>query len=761
MNFKTVASFFKKPLGIALLVFSIVVAMSIVITARRFQSPVDAKSNLFASYVGSVKCQSCHEKEYALYKTSDHFHAMDSALPRSVRADFNNSIFVYSGDTSFFYQRDGKYYVKTKDSTGSKKEFLISFTFGWKPLQQYLVQFEDGRIQALPFCWDTRPKEKGGQRWFHIYKKEKILPGDELFWTDINQNWNYMCADCHTTNYKKNFDAFANSFHSTWNESNVSCESCHGPGSTHLHWAEKKSNAYPNKGLSISLASKALQWSSNNGKGTLLPSEIVLNDTLIETCARCHARASRFTDDYVHGQSFLQSHTPVTLGSNYYVDGQIKDEDYEYASFLQSKMHSKGVTCINCHDAHSMQVKVQGNLLCASCHAPQKFDVPSHTFHQLNSPGSQCVNCHMPVSTYMVVDNRLDHSIRIPRPDLSLTLNTPNACNKCHADKSVNWAADNFLKWDKDKLPKEKTYGELMYAISKFTTESRPSLNELLDSKSYPAIIKATALEQYGGIFSTPQSLNQIQKFLQDSDPFLRLNALKALTNFPAETILSSADALINDPVTSVRLEAMLRLAPYTQQLLPERKALFNKVITEYINIQQGLTHRPDGFLNQGIVLGLTGRLNEAEAIYLSGIKRFPRFVLFYMNLADVYRSQNQEAKSKEFIDKGLQLQSKNADLHYALGLWYVRNKDHAKGVEELRKAFDIDPSNASAAYGYAVALFSFGKAPAAIAILENFFLENGNNAIILDGLISICQDQKLFDKTNKYASLRKEVFGY
>jgi tetratricopeptide (TPR) repeat protein len=758
MRVKLIKSFFKKPGGVVLLLFALVLIMSISITTCRPQSRGNTESNKSASYVGSAKCQSCHQKEYALYETSDHFHAMDSALPRSVKGNFENSYFIYYGDTSFFYQRDGKYYVRTKDSAGQKKEFLISFTFGWKPLQQYLVRFDDGRIQALPFCWDTRPKEKGGQRWFHIYGMEKILPGDELFWTGINQNWNYMCADCHTTNYKKNFDAFANSFHSTWNENNVSCESCHGPASLHLEWAEKKTGDYPNKGFTIDLAAKAMQWTSNNSKGTSLPQEIVYNDTLIETCARCHARASRFTDHYVHGQSFLQSHIPATISDNYYIDGQIKNEDYEYGSFLQSKMYSRGVTCINCHDAHSMQLKLQGNVLCGSCHSPEKFDVPSHTFHPANTTGAQCVNCHMPITKYMQIDERRDHSIRIPRPDLSLAMNTPNACNKCHSDKSVKWAADNFLKWYKDKLPQEKTYGELMFAISKMVRESEPSLNELLSSKNYPAIIKATAIEQYS-VF--PTTLNHVQTYLQSSDAFLRLNALKAVANFPPETILSSADALMDDPVRSVRFEAMLRLAPFAQQLSPGRKMVFDKVVNEYINVQQGLTDRPEGFLNQGIVLGLTGRPNDAEAIYLSGIKRFPAFVPYYMNLADVYRSQNEEVKAKEFIDKGLTLQPKNAELHYALGLWCVRQNDHVNGTQELKKAFDIDPANATVTYGYAVSLFSAGKVPDAIRILENFLTKNGNNTTILDGLISICQDQKLAGEANKYLSLRREVFGY
>ena len=503
-----------------------------------------------------------------------------------------------------------------------------------------------------------------------------------------------------------------------------------------------------------------MQWTSNNSKGTLLPSEIMLHDTLIETCARCHARASRFTDEYIHGQSLLQSHVPATISTNYYVDGQIKDEDYEYGSFLQSKMYSKGVTCINCHDAHSMNLKLEGNALCGSCHSPEKFNVPSHTFHLMNTTGAQCVNCHMPASNYMQIDVRRDHSIRIPRPDLSQELNTPNACNKCHTNKSVKWAADQFIKWYGNQLPKQKTYGELLYAISKMNKESEPSLNELLYSKGYPSIIRTSAVEQ-NAVFSTKRIADQVQNNLQSNDPFLRLNALKAIANFPAETIISSADALLNDPVSSVRFEAMLRLSPFLQQLPEERKVIFEKVLNEYIVIQQGLTHRPEGFLNQGIVFGMTGRSNEAEAIYLSGIKRFPRFILFYVNLADLYRSQNREAKAKELIDNGLQIEPKNTDLHYALGLWFIRQGAKERGIDELRQAFIIDPSNSTTTYGYAVALFSTGRQSGAVRILENFIDKYGNNATILDGLISICQEQKLLQKTNKYVTIRKDVFGY
>lgn len=713
-----------------------------------------------STYVGSEKCESCHAKEYSAYETSDHFHSMDSALPRSVKANFNNSYFIYYGDTTFFYTKDNRYYVRTKDSTGKKKDFLVNFTFGWQPLQQYLVRFTDGRIQTLPFCWDTRSKEKGGQRWFHLYGKEKILPNDELFWTDINQNWNNMCADCHTTDYFKNYDISTHTFHSTWGEQKVSCESCHGPASNHIAWTEKKYLNDSLKGFAINLSGEKVNWKFNREKGIAYPDKVIQNNTLIETCARCHARAVRLSDYYYHGQPFLQSHIPSTVNTtNYYVDGQIKDEDYEYGSFLQSKMYAQGVTCINCHDAHSMRLKVPINEVCFSCHASEKFNVSEHTHHQMNSTGAQCVSCHMPITNYMVIDERRDHSMRIPRPDLSEKMNTPNACNKCHTDKTASWAAKYFTEWYGDKLPQTKTYGELLYAISKNTSESENDLYQLL-SQNYPTIVKATALEQYQQFYSSRLS-DQIKSFLQSSDADLRLNAIRASANFPQEVLLPLIAPLLDDPVLAVRTEAMNTLAPLYTQLDENKKQRFDAVLNEYLTIQKYISDRPEGYLNQGIVLAATGRTTEAEQIYLLGLKRFPKFIPYYGNLADLYRSQKMETKSKEYLDEGLSIQSTNGSLHYALGLWYIRNYDEASGMNELKKAAELEPLNASFVYGYAIGLESTHEAAKALRLLENFISKHGNDPLILNGLISICDDQKQNDKANYYTNLRKNVFGY
>ncbi|MDI3322061.1 multiheme c-type cytochrome [Pinibacter soli] len=713
------------------------------------------------TYVGTAKCKTCHQSEYDRYLTSDHFHAMDSALPRSVKGNFDNATFISHGDTSFFYKKNDRYFVRTTDSSGKKKEFAINYTFGWKPLQQYLVQFPDGRIQTLPFCWDTRPSNEGGQRWFHIYGKENILPGDELFWTGINQNWNFMCADCHTTAYSKNYDFTANTYHSTWTESKVSCESCHGPASGHINWADKRNPYDSLKGFAINVSSKKVNWVFNQEKGIAYPSKVEKNDVLIETCARCHARASRVSDNYHQGASFLQTHIPSTINTNnYYEDGQIKEEDYEYGSFLQSKMYAQGVTCMNCHDPHTMQIKIQGNALCYSCHAPEKFDVEEHTHHEKNSIGATCVGCHMPTTNYMVIDARRDHSIRIPRPDLSESMHAPNACNKCHTDKTIAWSTKIFEQWYGDKLSKQKTYGELRQMIARDIAGSDAAWNELMSMANYPAIIKATALETNNRFYSQ-RSIDQITAQLKSSDPNLRLNALRAISPLPSNIAQPVVLPLLNDEVLTVRREALNVLLPFYAELPEADRRRFDAVMNEAITMERNLSDRPEGYLNQGILFAGTGKLDDAEQVYLLGIKRFPKNSSLYMNLADLYRMKQNEVKVKETLDKGLQIFPRNGGLHYALALWHVRRGDKQEGVLELQKAIQLEPSNASFNYGYAVAMHDIEGGGKAVALLESFTKTYGNDPSVINGLISFYNDMKQQSKVEYYSKLRKDVFGY
>jgi len=367
--------------------------------------PIDAAR----SYVGRQTCIKCHADQQRLWHGSDHDRAMELASEESVLGDFDDVAFTRFGVTTRLFRRDGDYFANTEGPDGQFRDYQIKYTFGVRPLQQYMVEFPDGRLQVLRVSWDTRKNQ-----WFYVtpddVQDQRIEPGDPLHWTGLGQNWNTMCAECHSTNLQKNYDLATNSYHTTYSEIDVSCEACHGPASLHVELAE----------------SRSIFWDRHHGYGLhQLKSASAAHQ--VETCAPCHSRRSPVHDGYHAGENFFDYYDPSLLQLGlYHSDGQILDEVYVYGSFVQSKMYGKGVRCSDCHNPHSLELKFEGNRLCAQCHQPGKYDSPTH-HHHTDRAATQCVNCHMPARTYMVVDDRRDHSLRIPRPDLSESLGTPNA----------------------------------------------------------------------------------------------------------------------------------------------------------------------------------------------------------------------------------------------------------------------------------------------------------------------------------------------
>ncbi|HEY3186987.1 MAG TPA: cytochrome c3 family protein, partial [Solirubrobacteraceae bacterium] len=366
---------------------------------------------------------------------------MAAATEASVRGDFDGTEFARDGVMSRFLRRDGKFVVQTDGADGKITDFPVAYTFGVAPLQQYLIEQPGGRLQGLTIAWDTERR-----RWFHLYPDEKTPPGDVLHWTGRYQGWNAMCASCHSTNLEKHYDARADRYATTWSEINVSCQSCHGPGERHAAAARP----------------------GGDGLVDVKPREI-------EVCAPCHARRAELRAAPVPGEPLYDDYLPALLTTDlYHADGQQLGEVYEYGSYRQSRMYQAGVRCTDCHDPHRLTLVADGNALCVRCHqgAPdtqrfpglraKSYDSPEHHFHAAGSPGALCVNCHMPARTYMVIDARRDHSIRIPRPDLTVKIGTPNACSGCHSDRTPAWATDAIARrYGPDRAPH---YGEALAA---------------------------------------------------------------------------------------------------------------------------------------------------------------------------------------------------------------------------------------------------------------------------------------------------------
>ena len=438
--------------------------------------PVRDSGDASATFVGSETCAGCHRTEAKLWDASQHKRAMQHATGETVLGDFNDATFDYYGLKSRFFRRDGKFLVETDGADGKLAVFEVKYTFGLDPLQQYLVEFPDGRLQALSLAWDSRPKDSGGQRWFHIYPNEEIKHDDVLHWTRLNQNWNFMCAECHSTGLRKNYDAGTDRFATTWAEISVGCEACHGQGSRHAAWARDQQSWWPfgkredpGKGLLVRFDERrGTTWPIDPRTGTAQRS--VAPATLrkeVETCGLCHARRAGFHEDWIPGRWLSDTHvvSPLTR-ETYHPDGQIRDveEPYNYAPFKQGRMFAAGVTCGDCHEPHSAKLRASGDGVCLQCHAPDKFASAKHRHHAGVEPAPTCIACHMQARTYMIVDPRHDHTFRIPRPDLSVKLGTPNACNDCHTDKTAQWSAAAVEAWFGSDRKSFQSYGPAFHA---------------------------------------------------------------------------------------------------------------------------------------------------------------------------------------------------------------------------------------------------------------------------------------------------------
>ncbi|HRD50712.1 MAG: tetratricopeptide repeat protein [Candidatus Competibacter sp.] len=714
-------------------------------------------------YVGAQTCAQCHQAEHQRWQSSQHAQAMQPATEQTVLGDFKGASFAYAGVTSTFFRRDGKFMARTDGPDGTLQDYAIAYTFGVYPLQQYLIGFPDGRYQALGIAWDSRPKAQGGQRWFHLYPGQNLTHKDPLHWTGAQQNWNYMCAECHSTNLHKNYDARLRRFNTTWSEISVSCEACHGPGANHLTWAKKEGDWQKfdsAKGLAIALDERrGITWNLVPDAGVAQRSAPRSSSRELELCARCHSRRGQFWDDYVFGKPLLDTHRLALLTPDlYYPDGQMKDEVFNHGSFLQSKMQAKGVSCSDCHDPHSGQLRASGGKLCLQCHMPAKYDTPQHHFHPAHSKGADCVACHAPATTYMGVDSRHDHSFRIPRPDLSVTLGVPNACTQCHSDKPAQWAADQAQKWYGKISMGYQHFAEALHAGNTDAVGAPELLRALLKNTDQPAIARASAVSRLGDRLNSA-AFEIIRPLLTDPDPLLRSTAVRALDALPPELKLRQLLPLLNDPVRLVRIEAARALAAAPPESLNETQRLaVQRGIAEYAAAEMTSADRPESFLNIGLIYVDQRQFEQAETAYRAALDLQPTFTQAAVNLADLYRIQGRDADGEKTLRQALALEPQTAAAHHALGLLLIRQKRLPEAIAALAEAARLDGNHAGYGYVYAVALNSAGQGSKAIQELETVLQRHPNDRDSLFALAAFQRDAGNTEAARNYARRLAEL---
>ncbi|HTQ35712.1 MAG TPA: HEAT repeat domain-containing protein, partial [Steroidobacteraceae bacterium] len=620
------------------------------------------------AYVGTAACAACHQDEWRNWQQSDHRHAMEIPDAQSVLGDFKDASFDYFGTKSRFFTRDGKYYVETDNAQGQLQTFQVAYTFGHYPLQQYLVAFPDGRMQALSLSWDSRPAAQGGQHWFHLYPDEHITHDDALHWTGAFQNWNSRCASCHSTDLVKNYSPDTDRYATTWQEINVGCEACHGQGSRHVAWA-KGDRSLPDKGLTTSLGKL---WAPHDGVLDIPQLADTPLSGQLQVCSGCHSRRSELQQPDVARDFFDNYSLSPLLQGRYFADGQIREEVYETGSFLQSRMHANHVSCSNCHEPHSGKLRFAGNQLCLQCHQPQKYQTEAHFFHKEDSPGAQCVNCHMPQHTYMVVDVRRDHSLRVPDPVASVRYGVPDACTQCHKDKTDQWAADIVTKRTGRKEP-YYPHTALRAAAWKNDAAVLPDLLAYARDAGRPAILRAAVLLD-SSRFPSAQQLDAVSTALTSPDPLVRATAVAALTGADPQERLRRLQPVLADPSKSVRMAAAQQLADLPLTAAPsELRAALGELFDEY---RQSLLYNadmPESLSNLGLFQAAQGDLSAAELSLRRARKLAPRYLPAMLNLADVYRAEDHDDLGETLLHDAVAAYPESADAKHMLGLLYVR----------------------------------------------------------------------------------------
>lgn len=748
------ADVWKKTGIVSLSIIVIMIPLSLLIHSIK-----GIKQDEQAVFVGGKECIGCHKREYDLWKNSNHDNSMDIASDSTVRADFNNTELESNGVKHRFYKKDGKFFVFTKGEGGNMAEYEVKYTFGVKPLQQYLVPFEKGKYQCLPIAWDTEKK-----KWFDmasmVYSQEELKTHSYFYWTNQSQNWNGMCAECHSTNLQKNYNPENDSYNTTWSDIDVNCESCHGPGSIHLMWAKFGKGS----------------GDIDNNKGLLLKTSGTTSKQFVEACAPCHSRRTSFGPDG-HTESYLfNKYRPSNISTpTYYADGQILDENYEFGSFTQSKMYMHDVKCSDCHDSHSNKFKFEGNALCTQCHKAEEFDTFRHHFHKYknetgnpvknkfgeNVPvgeGVLCVNCHMPGKYYMGIDFRRDHSIRIPRPDLSVKYNVPNACNTCHAEKSNEWSASYIEKYFGEN--RKYTYEIALIEGSLRKSGADTSLIRIIKSDLYPEIVRATALQYLSAYGDNPNAVALIQEMLTSPEPLIREAAVDVFASNNNSVLVNNIIYQLNDPVKMVRIAAAAKLSSITKDNFnSEQFLLLSKVLEEYLSTLLYTEDFPTGKYNLGNFYAERGYYPEAIVFYNHAIKMDSLFYPAKSNLALLYYNTGAFADAEKLFINLISNHPEYTEGYYYLGLLYAEQKKYIEASDILEKGVAKNPENGKLYYNLGIIYQYLNNFPKAESNLIKVYSLTPDEFNVLYALSDFYIKKQDYRKAKKYAEEIKNKY--
>lgn len=656
---------------------------------------VEDQATAFAGYAGDSACEGCHAEEFGKWKGSNHGLAERPLNAGLDKAAFDpEKTFSHASQTTTAKWNDGAATLRALGFDNADQPWKVERVIGHNPLRQFLVAGVGGRLHATEACWDPHKNE-----WFNVYGEEDRKPGEWGHWTGRGMVWNTMCAGCHNTRVRKNYDEATDSFHTAMAHPTVSCESCHGPMKDHATWQAA------NPGVKPDPTAKKLS-----------------RDQTLDACAMCHARRTELTGDFKPGDDFFDHHHLATVDHSniFYPDGQIWDEDYEFGPFMASRMYHAGVRCVDCHDPHSGKRILPGNSLCMRCHTPGGFPnapiiVPeAHTFHGVGSTGSECVNCHMPQTTYMQRHPRHDHGFTIPDPLMTKQFGIPNACNKCHTDKDADWSLAAVEKWYGNRMERRtRSRTTIMAKARRGDDDAWSGLLELLkgDETPYWKGSAALMLERWLGREEVRDALIGM---LKHEHALVRSSAARSL-DVLAEQDSKTLDALVpllEDPVRSVRVASAWALRSSLD--------LDSVAGKELLHMLRYNADQPAGQMQLAQFEMSRRNPQQAVAHMRKAVQWDGGSPPFRHDLAVGLSMIGETKEALNELRQAIRLNPKEAEYHFKLGLGLAETGDLQGAMEAFREAVRVDARHARAWYNLGLALNGEGKTDEALTALRS-----------------------------------------
>jgi tetratricopeptide (TPR) repeat protein len=646
------------------------------------------EENQPSPYAGSSSCRECHEKFYQLWSTSMHGLAMQ---PYSA-VFANEKLTPHQGEIAIGkdkYRADISEGVVMEINEKGTKKYKIEHVLGGKNVYYFLTPFKKGRLQTLPVAYDVNQKE-----WFDTAASHmRHFPGGErsetIHWKDSLYTFNTACYSCHVSQLSTNYDPKNDTYHTTWAEPGINCETCHGPSAEHNKIARDAPKDQPLSDPRI-ISTKTMTTQQRN-----------------DLCLSCHAKANPLTRQYMPGERFFDHFDLVTLEDpDYYPDGRDLGENYTMSSWRMSPCVKSGqIDCMHCHTSSGRYrfKKEKFNDACMPCHEDKVKDPTAHSHHPAESESSKCISCHMPMTAFARM-NRSDHSMLPPAPAATMAYQSPNACNICHKDKDAQWA-DNFVRqWrTRDFQAPLLKRSALVDAARKRDRSKIPDMLAYISDPKHDEIFAASLIR----LIPPTQDQKVITALLaaaENPSPLVRGAAVQKMGMIPA---MESAQALImaaGDDYRLVRIRAAEGIAAFPEMSVPPAyQAQIKKTNNEYI---ASITARPDQWMshyNMGNTLLGRGELKDAVASYQTALNLNPQAIMAMVNTSIAYAKMGENEKAERSLQKALLQAPDNAAANFNMGLLKAEKKDLKAAEEHLKMAFAADPQMAQAAYNLCI----------------------------------------------------------